>query len=210
MTNSTDTPSCRRCGECCLKGGPALHREDLELVRPGLIARESLMTLRRGEPVHENVAGAVGGLAAEVVKLAGAGGGHACVFYDRAAKACLIHGNSPAECRALFCEDTSALEAIYRKGRLTRADLVDTGGGLWELIEYHDAAFGAGEAAGLAREARAGDSAALARLREVIRAEAAFRREFAAKTGVSAREMDFYFGRALGVVCKPFGLPEEI
>jgi hypothetical protein len=36
MSHPTDT-ACRRCGTCCRKGGPALHREDRHLVVDGLI-----------------------------------------------------------------------------------------------------------------------------------------------------------------------------
>ena len=95
---------------------------------------------------------------------------------------------------------------MYLKDRLTRAHVVDTRGGLWELIGHHDAGFPAGVAAELARAARAGGAAALEELRALARAEAAFRRAFQERTGAADREMDFYFGRALGVVCAPFGL----
>lgn len=41
--------NCRRCGICCLKGGPALHQEDLSLLEKVTIKRSQLVTLCVGE-----------------------------------------------------------------------------------------------------------------------------------------------------------------
>ncbi|WP_243359892.1 YkgJ family cysteine cluster protein [Fundidesulfovibrio terrae] len=206
------TPAvCRRCGLCCLKGGPALHTQDATLVASGVITRRDLVTLRKGEPVRENVAGKLAGLTEEMVSIRGGGSGDpdrpfACIFHDAEKQACRIHGHSPAECRALFCEDTSALEAMYREGRLTRADLIDTGGGLWELISFHEESFPAAAAVRLARSAATGDSRAAGLLQELAAAEDNFRRLFLERTAAPPEELDFYFGRALAVVCAPFGV----
>jgi hypothetical protein len=169
-----------------------------------------MVTLRAGEPVHENVAGRLTGLALEMITLRGAGAAEnpfACVFFDASAQACRIHASSPAECRALFCEDTAALTAMYRENRLTRADLVDTGGGLWEVMTFHEESFPAAEAVGLARAARGGDDRAAELLGDLIAAEGNFRRLFLERTGAPPEELDFYFGRCLAEVCAPFGLP---
>ncbi|MFZ5425591.1 MAG: YkgJ family cysteine cluster protein [Thermodesulfobacteriota bacterium] len=210
MNTHLHSPTCRRCGQCCLKGGPALHLEDLPLLAAGVLKRARLMTLRAGEPVHENVAGKVTELDTEIVKVAGGGAGFACGFLDPRANACLIHENRPAECRALFCEDTSAIEGLYLRGRLTRADIVDTGGGLWELVEFHGQAFPAAMAASLARQAWDGSRRAIVTLTDLVEAEQSFRRAFLDRTGVTPEELDFYFGRSLARICAPFGvtLPE--
>ncbi len=197
---------CERCGTCCQAGGPALHREDLRLFDAGVLTRAHLVTLRRGEPVHDNVAGVLAELPEEVVKIAGLAGAQACRFHDVAARACAIHDNAPLECRALFCRDTSGIEAVYATGRLTRADLVGSAGALWELVSFHDARFSAGEAAALARRAVRADAAARQALAELVRAEAHFRQEFCERTGLGPDDLDFYFGRALSRVCAPFGL----
>lgn len=206
MTMRTRKPHCRRCGQCCIKGGPALHQEDLPLLAAGVLKRAHLVTLRAGEPVHENVAGKVTELDTEIVKVAGGGAGFTCRFYDRQGKACLIHGNRPAECRALFCEDTSSIEALYSRDRLTRADIVDTGGGLWELVDFHGQAFPAAMAASLARQASDGRRGAIETLMELVEAEQSFRRAFLERTGATPEELDFYFGRSLARICAPFGV----
>jgi Fe-S-cluster containining protein len=202
----TASPACRRCGQCCLKGGPALHREDLPLLLHGGVLRAHLVTLRRGETVHENVAGGLVRLVAEVVKIAGRGRGPACRFYDRPTQSCQIHPSRPAECRSLICEDTSAIEDLYQRDRLTRADILAPGGGLWELVAYHDRTFPADMASDLARQAAVGRDEPLESLVELSRAEESFRRAFMEKTGIDALELDFYFGRSLSRVCAPFGV----
>jgi len=202
----TAPATCRRCGQCCLKGGPTLHREDLPLLGPGGIRRAQLVTLRRGETVRENVAGGLVRLESEVVKVAGLGQAPACLFHDHAARACLIHARRPAECRALFCEDTSALESLYRRDRLTRGDILDQGGGLWELVSFHDRTFPADMASELSRKAAVGRREAFDSLVELSRAEESFRRAFMEKTGIESLELDFYFGRSLARVCAPFGM----
>jgi len=208
MPESSETPApiCRRCGQCCQSGGPALHLADLPLVRSGTISRAHLFTLRPGETVNENVTGRLIVLEREMVKIAGREQSQACLFHDARRHACRIHVSRPVECRALFCEDTSAVQALYRRDRLTRADIISTGGGLWELTRFHDRAFPAGAAAHLARQAATGHTAARERLAEMARAEGAFRRTFQEKTGVPRKELDFYFGRSIARICAQFGV----
>lgn len=202
---SHDSVVCRRCGRCCESGGPALHRADLPLVEAGVILRRDLVTLRSGEVVHENVAGGLTTLATEMVKLAGRGSGFSCRFHDASAKACGIHESRPVECRALFCEDTSAIESLYREDRATRADMIAPGGGLWELVEFHDRTWPAAMAVSLARKAARGDVAARESLAGLASAEAAFREAFRQRAGLAEEELDYYFGRSLRRICAPFG-----
>jgi len=156
--------------------------------------------------VRDNVAGALTVLEGEMVRIAWAGESPACIFHDALSHLCLIHTDRPCECRALFCEETSAIEALYRQDRLTRADILNTDSGLWELARFHDRTFPAGMASDLARRAAAGGQDARERLAEMVRAEASFRRTFQEKTGVPEKELDFYFGRSLTRICSQFGV----
>ena len=206
MQTPTTTTLCRRCGKCCVKGGPALHTQDLPLLESGIIPRRRLVTLRQGETVHENVSGGLSELKTEMVKVAGQGQGFTCGFYDYPLAACRIHATRPAECRALFCEDTAAIERMYRRELLARADILDTGGALWELIAFHDQAFPAAMAASLARKASEGQRRARESLLELAETEGNFRRAFLERTGTTPEELDFYFGRSLARICSPFGV----
>lgn len=183
-----------------------MHIQDLPLLESGTIPRRRLMTLRQGETVHENISGGLDELKKEIVKVAGQEQSFACVFYERTLTACRIHENRPVECRALFCEDTTAIRKMYSRERLARADIMDTGGSLWELIVFHDQAFPATMAVSLARKASEGQRQATESLLELAEAEGHFRRAFLEKTGTTLEELDFYFGRSLARICAPFGL----
>jgi Fe-S-cluster containining protein len=130
--------SCRRCGTCCRKGGPALHRQDAHLVNDGLIPAETLYTIRPGEPVQDNVAGRPAFAQSDIIKIQGNGAGWTCRFLEDPTNRCTIYDHRPVECRALQCWDTRAIEALYDRERLARRDLLQGVEGLWELIVDHD------------------------------------------------------------------------
>jgi Fe-S-cluster containining protein len=90
---------CRRCGACCIKGGPALHRKDRPLVTQGVIGLRFLYTLREGELAMDNVAGGLCPVSDDIIKIKGQGHGWTCVFFDAAVKGCQIYASRPAECR---------------------------------------------------------------------------------------------------------------
>lgn len=84
--NSSKTPdaprtSCIQCGSCCTKGGPALHNQDMDIMRRGVIMPQHLFTLRVGEKVYENVVGAVVPSQEEMVKIKGKPGSWTCLFF---------------------------------------------------------------------------------------------------------------------------------
>jgi len=130
--------TCRKCGTCCRKGGPALHREDRRLVMEGRIPAEALYTIRAGEPVQDNVAGQRAYAQGDIIKIKGSGDDWCCRFLEDDTARCTIYDYRPVECRTLQCWDTRAIEALYDKDRLTRQDLLGDVAGLWELIEDHD------------------------------------------------------------------------
>jgi Fe-S-cluster containining protein len=130
--------TCRRCGTCCRKGGPALHRIDRGLVMEGLIPAEALFTIREGEPVQDNVSGRSGFADGDILKIKGTGQDWRCRFLEDPHARCAIYDRRPVECRTLQCWDTRAIEALYDRERLTRRDLLEGVAGLWELVADHD------------------------------------------------------------------------
>jgi Fe-S-cluster containining protein len=136
-THQNDPPACRRCGICCKKGGPALHRCDRELVDGGEVPLRHLVTIRKGEPAWDNVHGRLLPAAGDIIKVRSRTGGRTCVYYDLPNAACRIYARRPLECRVLDCRDTRAIEAVYEKERLTRRDLLEGVSALWELVAEH-------------------------------------------------------------------------
>jgi Fe-S-cluster containining protein len=184
---------CARCGECCRAGGPALHLEDLELLRSGVVSSSALITFRAGELALDQPSGGLLPLESEIVKIRGAGGAWTCIYFDAEDSGCGIYGNRPAECRALKCWDTSELEAMYASGRITRADIL--GPGAMGIVEEHERRCPAGRATELACAGGGME------LDEMLRYDEAMRETLLAR-GAGEKELEFLLGRPLGKVVK--------
>lgn len=197
MSAHADT-SCRGCGTCCRKGGPALHGEDMDLLRRGALGRSDLVTLRAGELARDDAAGTLDPLDAELVKLAGARPGvWACRFLG-ADNRCTVYATRPVECGALLCRDTSRIMALYGQDRATRAMVLAATGapqGWRELAEAHEERLGYAVMGFSAHALR--DPVAREALLEAVRYDAIFRRLACDKAQVPAAELDFLFGRPL-------------
>ncbi|MCW7755374.1 YkgJ family cysteine cluster protein [Desulfobotulus sp. H1] len=131
--------SCTQCGECCRKGGPALHIEDKFLIMQGKLPANHLFTLRKGEIGMDPVENKKIRLEEEIIKIQpDKQRDWACTHLSAEGDACEIYTSRPVECRLLKCWDTRALLARYREDRLTRKDIFGGMEGLWDLIEDHE------------------------------------------------------------------------
>lgn len=194
--------ACRRCGTCCTKGGPALHGPDASLISDGRILPDRLVTLRAGEPVHDQFQDKVLPLGTEIIKIRGPRGLTGCVFH-LGASGCAIYAHRPLECRLLDCEDPAPLAAVYATDRLSRADILGPDHPLMELVRHHEQLCPTGEAL---RLAQAPGPAARSALADLLSADRALRGAFLDKTGAAPELADFLFGRALAEVLAPLGL----
>ena len=203
--SSTD---CRRCGACCIQGGPALHREDQPLVAQGAIGLRFLYTLREGELVMDNVTGRLCRVSEDIIKIRGQGQRWTCVFYDAAAKRCQIYASRPAECRVLKCWDPGQLTAMYTRGRLTRQDLIAGVDGLWELVLHHAQRVPHSRVQQLLASAgpRGLDPDASAALMTMVRYDLSLREVLVEKGKARADQLDFLFGRPLSHTLLPLGV----
>ena len=116
--DSGGEPVCRRCGTCCLLGGPTLMLSDAALLVSGTLTLEALVCLRAGEWARDDSRKALRPLEGERLKIAGPGGRvhpWRCRYY-REGVGCGIYEQRPAQCTALFCMDTGPLEILLAKG----------------------------------------------------------------------------------------------
>lgn len=166
---------CRRCGLCCLRGGPTLMVEDAVLVASGPLELEQLVCLRAGEWARDDARGLVRPLTTEMLKLAQWRPGSPqqahpwrCPRLEEgtgktSAARCTIHAQRPSQCRLLSCTDTSPLEEHLANGSmLDRAGLLSAlpadilppqAAAIWqELAAAHEAACPAGECLALAAQ----------------------------------------------------------
>ena len=128
---------CKRCGTCCRKGGPALHKQDMSVLGKGLIQPHHLYTIRKGEPAYDPAADSIIFLPSEIIKVKG----EPCIFFSDRDKRCTIYNYRPIECRALKCWDTKAIERLFLKNLLSRGDLFQGAGSIMKLIAAYEESF---------------------------------------------------------------------
>src|SRR4030042_7016650 len=75
--------SCIRCGTCCMKGGPALHQEDKNILLAGHVGHQHLVTIRKGELAFNPVSDKLEPVPRELIKVQGKGKGWTCCFYNK-------------------------------------------------------------------------------------------------------------------------------
>lgn len=192
--------TCRRCGTCCRKGGPALHLQDAELLEH--FPMSGLVCLRRGEPAFDPRANGLRQLDRELLKIRGRDGGWACIYYEEESAACGVYLYRPLECRSLSCADTEDIFSAMETPTLAREHVAPAGSALWACIEEHERLFPAEEAVRLATARRVGDGIPQ-QLDTLIRREKHFRQSFAEKVGVTDEDLWAYFGRPLWLVLAP-------
>jgi len=128
---------CRKCGNCCKKGGPALHSQDIELVKSGKIPVSSLITIRKGELAHNPLSGKIQPVSVELVKIVGTGRQWDCCYFDEQA-GCTIYEHRPQACRVLQCWDTDDIIDLVEKDTLSRFDILDKDDPIVPVIVEHE------------------------------------------------------------------------
>lgn len=206
---------CDGCGQCCRKGGPLLHRQDVALVARGHIPFTALVTLRAGELARDDVAERLIPLEEEGVKLAGTGEAGAvwrCVFHN-ADNSCATYHHRPAQCRALYCRDTSELASMYDTDRATRAQVLrHAPAGWWDLAEAHEEQCALRPLVPLAariesHQGLCGEEEFAARtLLETVRFDMAFRELSMEKAAVPEAALPCVLGRPITVFLRSLGL----
>ena len=188
-----------RCGTCCRKGGPALHTEDMEIMLGGHIAREHLITIRKGELAFSPLSNRLEPVQKELVKLAGKRKGWVCLFFDEKKSACTIYAHRPLECRLLKCWDTAELLSAIGQRTLTRADIISKDDPILEFIETHERECSSEKAEGLisAFLREKDDATSLEKLTALVQQDLAIRSRAIAKFGLSLEDELFIFGRPL-------------
>ena len=202
--------SCVRCGTCCQKGGPSFHLADRSLIEKGIIPAKHLFTIRKGELVLDNVRGGLIPADSDIIKIKGRGETWTCCFYDEAGVCCTIYENRPLECKLLKCWDTTAMEDMYTRDRLTRADLISDVTGLWNLVTDHQKRCNYNLVKRLAADILAGERGQeLRKLAEMIRYDLELRGLVVARGGLGTDMLDFLFGRPLDQTIQTYGLKAE-
>ncbi len=203
MHHNVTQKECKRCGKCCIAGGPALHIEDRGLVVAGRLRPSDLVTLRRGEPAYDPVNRRVVFLEEEMIKLRGHGKIGACIFYDANGNSCAIYQWRPLECRVLKCWDTSDLEGVYMRNLLKRNHLIPEGSTLARLIKKYEEVLCIKHFASTLVDCSKGGGHVATKLQGHIDRDFAFRRAVIKDFSVPEEYLDFFFGRPLRDIIVP-------
>lgn len=191
--------TCRRCGICCTKGGPALHAADLPLIHDQRLAFADLITIRKGEPVVSPLVNGIEPSRTELVKVAGRNDSWACHFYLGEENGCGIYAHRPQECGLLQCWDPSALTGIIYQECLTRQDILPDDEEFTALIEIQEEHCSFVTVArlveGLTQEGE--NQEILTELARIITLDLKIRQRAIQTRGLGLAEELLYFGRPL-------------
>lgn len=201
-----DVPTeCLRCGTCCRQGGPALHGEDLQLVKKGVLSFTQLVTIRCDEPAHNPLQNEVLPSSSEFIKIKGQGNSWSCLFFDQVNNGCLIYRTRPLECRLLFCRDTEPLAAIMGRDLLDRQKLLPENDPVLPLIDRLEEECSYRLVNTLLTEDANGRDDIKERLIDLVRKDLAVRDDFLRNFPNRQEEELFLFGRPLFLVLGPYG-----
>ncbi len=196
-------PTCILCGDCCRLGAPALHAQDVQLVRSEKIPLSALLTLRRGEPVHSAFASEPFHLPQERIKLRQRPDSTTCIMLDPETDRCRIYQQRPSQCEAQACWDPALAQALAERPLATRAQILAGADTLLELLEEHDrrCSFERLQRS-FERLRRSGDDEDAL---EAIAFEAHFRQFVADRLQLPASALGFFFGRSAAELATLFG-----
>jgi len=199
---------CRRCGTCCLKGGPALHPEDLPLLQYNFLHREDLITIRQGEPLLPLAGKNPQPAPTEIIKIKGSGADWTCIFFTRENTSCRIYDRRPLECSLLQCWNTVNLEKVAGKNLLNLYDIIDLHDPARPFIEEHKVQCPLDTLGNLLGKATRGNDhrAAMLQLTKLVNTDLLIRSQAHDELQFSLDLELFYFGRPLFLILKQFGM----
>lgn len=207
MEETAKRQTCTQCGTCCEKGGPALHHEDWPLVEKGVIPLSHLYTLRAGELARDNVREILLPVPTDVIKIKKKNNSSACIYLYDEQKNCTIYNHRPAECSALQCWDTRAIEVLYAKDRLDRKAVLKSKPEFWDLVQDHQERCDYGRLKQLIDQLdTTHHEEVLKTLSEVILYDRNIRALLVEKTNTDPDICDFLFGRPLTTTLTGYGI----
>ncbi len=197
--------TCQRCGECCRKGGPALHSEDLTLVKNNKLPINMLVTLRRGELAYNPMSNSLKPTVVELVKIKGAAGKWNCYYYQDDV-GCTIYTTRPLSCRVLKCWETQPLLDLVEKDTLTRFDILEKDDPIYTIIEEHERHCPLPDFEALVEEISDTTCKRKKDLEQLVNLDLQIRSKSVKEFGLSLDQELFYFGRPLFQLLQQLGI----
>jgi len=132
-----------------------------------------------------------------------------CIFLEDEDKksSCAIYDIRPIECQALQCWDTTIIEKLYDRNRLTRKDLLFETKDIWDLVTDHQARCNYDRIRQLLGDHEKGNKNKTKEAVEfLIRYDSHLRSLLSEKGGMDPNMMDFLLGQPLSVTIRRFGI----
>ena len=196
---------CKRCGICCTKGGPALHKEDLTLVKEGKLPLEKLITIRKGELAHNPLLDGVQPTSKELIKIVGSGKAWDCIFLNKDDNSCSIYESRPQSCKALKCWEPEESLKLIEKDTLTRLDIIEDEL-LRELISEHEKRCPLPDLKILLDKDCSITKEYKEDVEELVNNDLLFRTEVIKKKSMTLQQELLYFGRPVFQLLQPLGV----
>jgi Fe-S-cluster containining protein len=204
--SKTHQNTCLRCGACCLEGGPALHSQDLEILRSGRIPLNHLVTIRKGELVHNPKSGKVQAVRNELVKIGGKSGDWRCRYFEEKGKGCGIYQHRPQACAVLKCWDPGEILQLVEQDVLSRLDILADDHPLRSVIIEHERICPCPDLEGMAGSLADLDLDVRAEIETLVGRDLHFRTKVVKEHGLGLAEELFFFGRPLFQLLQQLGV----
>jgi len=203
-------PACVRCGECCRKGSPVLHVEDLELLRQGKIPWNVIFTLRRGEPVEAPMENRLLFLPDERIKLREKKGTRECIFFDNAKDRCAVYPDRPLQCRAQSCWDPAPSVELADRPCLRRENIFEGVDLILDLMAEHSRRCSFEKLNDAFTRLQADNGETIQEALELLAYEDHFRHFFGERLNIPEDTLDLVFGRSFAELAPIFGFEVRV
>lgn len=203
-------PYCIRCGTCCTKGGPTLFRDDMDVLREGVVLPHHLVTIRAGEWIYSSESESMAQTEQEIVKVREVPGSRTCIFYRPGDKECGIYEFRPLQCRRQECWNPTGALRISDGELLTREDLLKATGSLWDIVMRHEERCSHAHLARTMAKLRATQGHSVQELLDILQFDHHVRDFVTENLRLDPDLLDFFFGRPLADCMGIYGLKVEV
>jgi Fe-S-cluster containining protein len=201
-------PYCIKCGECCSKGSPTLTLDDVSLLRKGKIGPNDVFTIRTGEVVSDNRVESTLKNQQERIKIRETADDKTCIFYQKWNRECSIYDDRPAQCRLQECWDPKP-EAFSNLSPLTRFDLLQDTGDIWQIIQRHDERCSHEDFSREISRLGATKGQTVEKMLELLSFDHHVREFVTQELGIDGQTLELLFGRSLSDSLHYYGLEVE-
>jgi Fe-S-cluster containining protein len=202
-------PYCIRCGTCCTEGSPTLVREDMALFNKDILKPAHVITIRRGQMTYSSISEQTFTTEKELIKIREKPESRECVFYEKGGNSCAIYESRPVQCRRQECWNADASAEVARDVPLTRQDLLETTGPLWEVILRHEERCSHDDLSRTMARLSATKGYCVEEVLEILRFDHHVREFISEKINLEPESLDFFFGKPLKDSLGLYGLKLE-